>query len=269
MTRRPPKRTDLIALDMGGNIERVPSEWDHQDWAAINLLGTLPHNTAAWSTIDGSFPKDFPQDLVFSFFGRQPALIDSVVIDSDTRNSKDHWAKDVEIWTSMDAADGSFTKVGQKALTDAPGDQTIGFPAVQARFVKIRILSNWGNQTEVQLGRVKVIEGQAPDYKSILERNSDLAALVKGEPFGKIVGSSPVPGPSVATGQKAAMAATSCELASLQACAGQAEIQPKQEDIGSSRPQDIPAAGLRQGYERRRSFFFRCSDLSTHRLHRG
>ena len=188
-------RTDLVALEMGGRIERVPSEYDHGDWGANNLLGALPYGDGAWSSATGSFPKDFPQDIVMSFFARQPALVAAVVIDLQTRNPKDHWAKDVEIWTSMSEADASFTKVAQHTLADEPGDQTVSFTPVQARFVKVRILSNWGDATEVQLGRLKVIEGAAPGYKSMLERNADLAALVKGSSMDKIFPPAPASAP--------------------------------------------------------------------------
>lgn len=181
-----PHRTDLVALEMGGRIEHVSSEYDHGDWGANNLLGTLPYAEGAWSSANGSFPKDFPQDVVMSFFARQPALVAAVVIDLQTRNPKDHWAKDIEIWTSMNAADDTFTRVAQHTLADEPGDQTVSFTPVQARFVKLRILSNWGDASEVQLGRLRVIEGTAPGYTSMLERNADLAALVKGGSMEKI-----------------------------------------------------------------------------------
>jgi hypothetical protein len=74
----PAKRTDLVSVEMGGHVERVPSEWSKTDWAAINLLGTLPSSQGAWCSKDGHFPHDFPQDLVFSFFGRQLALVTAV-----------------------------------------------------------------------------------------------------------------------------------------------------------------------------------------------
>ena len=181
-----PHRTDLVALEMGGRIERVTSNYDSPDWHTINILGTLPFNQAAWAS--GDLPRTgfVPQEIVMSFFGRQAAVVAAVAIDLQTRNSKDHWAKDVEIWTSMDEADASFSKVGQKTLADEPGDQTISITPVQARFVKVRITSDWGAKDGVQVGRVKVIEGTRPGYKSMLDRNPDLSALVKGEPLEKI-----------------------------------------------------------------------------------
>ena len=177
----PPRRTDLVALDMGGRIERVTSDYDHKDWDAINLLGDLPFERGAWSSADAELPKNFPQDVVMSFFGRQAALVAAVVIDLNTRNSPKHWAKDIEIWTSMNEADNTFAKIAQKALADTPGDQTISFSPVQARFVKVRAASNWGDPAEVQIGRIKVIEGKAAGYTSILDRNPDLGALAKGD----------------------------------------------------------------------------------------
>ena len=196
----PAHRTDLVALDMGGRIERVTSNYDHKDWDAINLLGDLPFDKGAWSSADAELPKNFPQDIVMSFFGRQPALVAAVVIDLRTRNDPKHWAKDVEIWTSMNEADNTFTKVAQKTLADTPGDQTISFRPVQARFVKVRATSNWGDPAEVQFGRIKVIEGRAAGYTSIFDRNPDLGALARGE-LQKVF--RPEAGPAAAAAPKA------------------------------------------------------------------
>jgi hypothetical protein len=210
----PARRTDLVALDMGGRIERVSSNYDRKDWDAINLLGTLPLNQGAWSSADVHLPNDFPQDVVMSFFGREPALVAAVVIDLHTRNDEKHWAKDVEIWTSMNEPDTTFTKVAQKTLADTPGDQTISFTPVQARFVKVRATSNWGDPQEVQFGRIKVIEGKATGYKAIVDRNPDLAALVKGDPLDKIF--KPEPGPAAAASVKApGPTGPTCDAASI------------------------------------------------------
>ncbi|HEY3884695.1 MAG TPA: hypothetical protein VGL62_05775 [Vicinamibacterales bacterium] len=48
------------------------------------------------------------------------------------------------------------------------------------------------------MGRVNVIEGTPPGYKSILDRNPDLAALIKGDPLDKIFKPEAGPAPSQA-----------------------------------------------------------------------
>jgi len=122
----------------------------------------------------------FPQDIVVSFFGRQPALVGSVVVNPESPQPKDRWVRDVEIWTSMDSATTGFTKVASTTLRDEKVDQTIPFPAVEARYVKLRILSNNGSKQFIQCGRFKVIEARREGYVSLLDRHPDLAALLKG-----------------------------------------------------------------------------------------
>jgi len=122
----------------------------------------------------------FPQDIVVSFFGRQPALVGSVVVNPDSPEPKDRWVRDVEIWTSMDSPTTGFTKVASTTLRDEKADQTILFAAVEARYVKLRILSNNGSKQYVQCGKFKVIEARREGYVSLLERHPDLAALLKG-----------------------------------------------------------------------------------------
>jgi len=121
----------------------------------------------------------FPQDIVVSFFARQPALVGSVVVNPGGPDGKDRWAREVEIWVSMDSPTGGFTKVASATLRDEKVDQTIPFPAVEARYAKLRILSNNGSVLYVACGRFKVIEGRRAGYVSLLERNPDLAALLK------------------------------------------------------------------------------------------
>jgi len=120
----------------------------------------------------------FPQDIVVSFFGRQPALVGSVVVNPASPEPKDRWVRDVEIWTSMDSATTGFTKVASTTLSDEKADQTIPFAAVEARYVKLRILSNNGSKSFVQCGKFKVIEARRPGYVSLLDRHPDLAALL-------------------------------------------------------------------------------------------
>jgi len=122
----------------------------------------------------------FPQDIVVSFFARQPALVGSVVVNPDSPEPKDRWVREVEIWTSMDSPTTGFTKVASTTLRDEKVDQTIPFPAVEARYVKLRILSNHGSKQYVQCGRFKVIEARREGYVSLLERHPDLAALLRG-----------------------------------------------------------------------------------------
>lgn len=184
------KRQDLIAYAMGGSLEKATSTYG--DWTGWNLLDDRPTTKPGWC----SSSIVFPQELVFSFYAHQPALISAVVINAETRDSKQLWAKDVEVWASMNETDTSFSKLGEITLRNEPGEQTISVPPTQTRFVKLRILSNYGDTSFVELGKVKVIEGESSGYIPMLQRYPDLAALVGGAAPDAVFGAEPRPSAS-------------------------------------------------------------------------
>ena len=134
-----------------------------------------------------------------AFFARQPALVGAVRV-NPTGGSKARSTKDVEVWTSMEGPTSGFTKVASATLRNENVDQPIIFDPVEARYVKLRILSNYGDEKWVECAKLKVIEAQRHGYVSILARNPDLAALVSGgSPTvpAPPAGASPVPAPAL------------------------------------------------------------------------
>jgi len=164
---------NIALLAAGARIEFATSQHDTSTWAAARLIDGEP--SRAWCSRAGGFP----QDIVVSFFARQPALVGSVVVNPGSPEGKDTWARDVEIWTSMDSPSDGFTKVASATLRDEKVDQTIPFPAVEARYVKLRILSNNGSKQWIQCGKFKVIEARREGYVPLLDRHPDLAAMLK------------------------------------------------------------------------------------------
>ncbi len=161
-------QVDLVSLGMGGHVESPTSSGGTAvpDW----LIDGNPRTY--WI---GQTPAGYPIEIVFSFFGRQPALIQSVTLQPGPYASSR--PKDVEVWTSNESATAGFTKAA--AFTVArEGAQSFPVPPVEARFVKLSIRSNYGDQRSVTIGKVNVIEGTRPGYQSMLARHPDLAALV-------------------------------------------------------------------------------------------
>ncbi|MFN2509752.1 MAG: hypothetical protein ABR589_13415, partial [Chthoniobacterales bacterium] len=78
---------------MGGSVDKVTTEYDTNEWSARSLLDDRPTTEPGWCSKPLSSPKDFPQELVFSFFAHQPALISAVVINAETREPKNRWSK--------------------------------------------------------------------------------------------------------------------------------------------------------------------------------
>jgi hypothetical protein len=119
----------------------------------------------------------YPQEVTLSFFERQPAVIKAVTIvlaDPATRAPKD-----VEIWTSMELADGRFTRAAAATIEPKPGDQTVSFEPVEAKFVKLRILS--GPELDVEIAEVRVIEGARRGYTPLFVR-APAVKFWKGSP---------------------------------------------------------------------------------------
>jgi hypothetical protein len=208
---------------MGGFVESVTSEWS-TTFSAWRLLDGDP------GTIWASAAAKFPQELVLSFSGRDRALVSGVVVTLPARNAEPArksdepegvgaaHARDVEIWTSLDTPSTGFTKAATASLPAEPGDVRIDFPApVEARYVKIAVLSNHGAALSVILGDVAVREGQREGYAALMARHGDLAdphrsSSPENQPGG---------GAPAAVGSAASFGAAACVAASPAAVAPQ------------------------------------------------
>jgi len=167
---------NIALLELGASIESATSEYD-VEWTAPMVLDGNPEQ--AWSSAD----LKNPQEIIISFFNRQPVLISAIAINPGRRGRKsweEQFAKDVEVWTSMAGPTEGFTKLGGITLRQEPVDQLLNFPPTDARFIKVKFLSNYGNKDYVMCGDIKIIEAQRPGYKSLLDRNPELVALASG-----------------------------------------------------------------------------------------
>ena len=127
----------------------------------------------------------YPQDIVFSFYERQPALVGAVtVLPSDAPTVKVTDAStapgEVEVWSSIDIAPERFTKVATATLEAKPGEQIVTFPATEARFVKLRVLSA-ASPRVVEIAEVRVLESVREGYEPLFNRVPE-AKLSKGGP---------------------------------------------------------------------------------------
>jgi len=165
---------NLALLDAGAEVAFFTSQHDVGTWAAARLIDS--RSTTGWC----SRTVVYPHDIVVSFFAKQPALVGAVVINPGTSEGKEMWVKDVEIWTSMQSPTEGFSKVAEATLRNERVEQLTTFPAVEARYVKLRILSNYGSDKFIECGTFKVIQAKRAGYASLLERHQDLAALLSG-----------------------------------------------------------------------------------------
>ena len=176
-----PPGTNIVAADFGGEIE--------------SMTGTCGPGLTGRRLIDGSPDTAWidepdtrtrarvtlPHEIVFSFYKRDAALVTAVALTL----GKDALArpKDVEVWTSMDnhPSEG-FSRIALVTLqrgpdvgdhrTTEPGVQVISFPPVEARYVKLRVLSTFDDDPHsLEIDELQIIEGSQPGYRTLLARN--------------------------------------------------------------------------------------------------
>jgi hypothetical protein len=181
--------TNLVAAANGGRVVHVTSEAPEPAWAATNLIDGKtvnyvldrtgvptgveepPAGSKGWSSANASFP----QEIVFAFAGDETKLINKVVIDPRTYDPPaiGRWARDVEVLVSQTAPDGVYQSVGGPwRLLRVPKPQTFEFIPIEARYVKLRVLSNWGSDRCVELGEFEVYEAivSGDDWGALINR---------------------------------------------------------------------------------------------------
>jgi hypothetical protein len=98
-----------------------------------------------------------PHEAVIAFPGGKVVEFSRLVLHN---RGKDNWqnrAKDIEIWVSSESKDAGFRKVALFRLQPWNEWQTLKLPPTRARFLKVRVMSNYGGQY-FMLGEVMVFE---------------------------------------------------------------------------------------------------------------
>ena len=178
---KPPPPTDVnIALaDMGGAVEEQTESYGPGFMGRRLVDGLL---APAW-IIDtrmkaAQFALTWPQDVVLSFFEREPAEIDALTI--VLPDPATHAPKDIEIWTSMTSPSENFTRRATATLVAKPGETTLEFDAVEAKFVKLTMLS--GHEPRVvELAEIRVREANRKGYTPLFVR-APMVKHWKGSP---------------------------------------------------------------------------------------
>ncbi|HEU5300462.1 MAG TPA: VWA domain-containing protein, partial [bacterium] len=185
---------NLAQAGSGGRVVAFTSEVNADDRSAANLIDGLPaiisdpqdcQPSCGWmSASRGSDTHErhraiFPQDIVFGFRQDREARIHAVVIDTTGYQQfvqTPNRPRQVEVWVSTLSATDGYTRAAAAWLEARQGEHLISFPAVGARYVRLRILSNYGGRF-VHAGEVRILE--VPEGPSILgdaPRNIALAA---------------------------------------------------------------------------------------------
>ena len=121
--------TDVAAEELGGHVDQATGSYG-SGYFGKRLIDTSTE--LPWTATD----RIFPQEALFSFYNRQPALISAVVIVLPDEAA--YAPKDVEVWTSAQDEADTFAKVAAQTLAPQPAEQKITFGAVEARYVKLQ-----------------------------------------------------------------------------------------------------------------------------------
>lgn len=156
---------NLVAAANGGTIVKFTSQLDEENWSVKNLIdgtvwdGRLPQTgTNGWASKEAKFP----QEIIFAFRNREVKLINKVVLDPTIPDPTfiGRAARDFEIWVTTDPdydkATWKLVLIG--TLRNEKQRQEFYFIPTEARFVKLRILSNHGSDRYVALGEFEVYE---------------------------------------------------------------------------------------------------------------
>jgi hypothetical protein len=155
---------NVAQLDFGGTVETAVSFY-----AEPPDMGRLLDGDAG-RALD-SF-GDAVKEIVLSFFAREPMLVDAVVFRSGAASKT--FPRDVEVLVSSAAEpNGRFTKVAAAALPEA-NEASVPFAPVEARFVKVRLLSSQSGKQAFSLSELQVHEAQRAGYVPLMTRHPEL-----------------------------------------------------------------------------------------------
>jgi len=175
---------NLIDPDMGGAIEELPGVYGPGLDNGLRLIDGK--NDPTWRApadwwAGGMFSPDYwthyPVEIVFSFFERKPALVGAVTFvlpEAPTvpvRDDPSTAPADLEVWASMDGLSKGFSRVAAATLEQRGGEQTVTFPATEARFIKLRLLSG-ATKRVVEIAEVRILESVREGYEPLFTREA-------------------------------------------------------------------------------------------------
>lgn len=153
---------DLTLPSLGGSLIRYTSQnYNHE---AARLL-TNQEPGKGWQSAAKS---KFPQEFIFAFRDGQEALIDRVELAPDLKADPGSRPKLVTVEASNISPTQGFREIARVEFPAMAAAMPIPLKK-KARFLKLRILENQGGKY-TSLGKVRVIEGKAPGYVSLLAR---------------------------------------------------------------------------------------------------
>lgn len=152
---------NIALAALGGRVESVSNSDDDDNWQGL-IDGQS--DDEGWRTHNERFPKE----IVLSFRAQRTAMIGGVALYPGSWGSRKMGVKQFEVLASQHDAPDAFRSLGIFHLDMQLESQVFTFPPVPARYVKLRILSNHGEDDDTTLGEIEVLEAAYEGYSSIL-----------------------------------------------------------------------------------------------------
>lgn len=99
----------------------------------------------AWRSTSAAFP----QDVVIGL--DQQSTVEKVIFTDNPSEPADTYPKEVEVLVSLQGPDRGFTSAGRFTLTQSTDPQKFTFPGVEALWIELRVLSNYGSTAYTSL----------------------------------------------------------------------------------------------------------------------
>jgi hypothetical protein len=133
-----PEGTNLNSTVLGAKVVAVTGERP-----GFEVKHLINEYTAAEYPGWRSATAAFPQDIVVAH--EQDGLASKVILYQQASEPPETWAKDFEIDVSDTGPDQGFRTVGTYQLAQTAGPQKFTYPPTSAKWIRLRILSNYGS----------------------------------------------------------------------------------------------------------------------------
>ena len=152
---------NVLSRENGGEIVSFSTQLDLYDHGVFRLNdGDIDcYSPFKWICAQNT---PFPHEMVFSIGGPNNIYNINRIIIYGTDPGSNRAIKEFELYSSMDQDKKSFKKIKTFTCENTPLPQEFTFKSHEARFVKISILSNWGNETYTEVSEIEVYSDNIP-----------------------------------------------------------------------------------------------------------
>jgi len=132
-----PEGTMVISTVLGGKVLSATSAQEGYPEKRLidEYVGT---GFPGWRSTDATVP----QEIVIE--PGQPTRVEKVILTQQPNEPPETFVREFEVQVATDSPDGPWRSVGRWTLSQSLDPQKFLFDAVQARWIKLRVLSNYG-----------------------------------------------------------------------------------------------------------------------------